>query len=81
MLAALRESAVKTGPRRTGFAFESELLIDAARRGTPIGAVAIPALYGFHGQRASHTRPGTRQLHGAGRNGTAVDRAPLRANR
>jgi glycosyltransferase involved in cell wall biosynthesis len=57
VLAALRESAGKTGPRRTGFAFESELLIDAARRGTPIGAVAIPALYGFHGQRASHFRP------------------------
>jgi glycosyltransferase involved in cell wall biosynthesis len=53
VLATLRES----GPRRTGFSFETELLIDAVRRGTPIGAVAIQALYGFHSARPSHFRP------------------------
>lgn len=54
---AVLDTLRETGPRRTGFAFETELLIDAARRGTPIGAVAIPALYGYDTFRPSHFRP------------------------
>lgn len=42
---------------RTGFVFESEVLIDAAHRGVPSEAIAIPALYDGVMQRASHFRP------------------------
>jgi len=40
-----------------GFAFESEVLIDAARDGFPTVSVRIPALYDGHVQRPSHFRP------------------------
>ncbi len=40
-----------------GFAFESALLIEAARAGYRTIAVDVPALYGGAGQRASHFRP------------------------
>jgi glycosyltransferase involved in cell wall biosynthesis len=43
--------------RRRGFAFESEILIEAAHRGIAIGAVAIPAIYGLGLLRPSHFRP------------------------
>jgi glycosyltransferase involved in cell wall biosynthesis len=43
--------------RGCGFAFESKLLIDAARDGVPIVPIAIPALYGDVTVRASHFRP------------------------
>lgn len=43
--------------RARGFAFESELLIDAARAGFPTVAVDIPALYGPALRRPSHFRP------------------------
>jgi glycosyltransferase involved in cell wall biosynthesis len=39
-----------------GFAFESEVLIEAARQGFPIASVAIRARY-HAGRRASHFRP------------------------
>ncbi|WP_426954992.1 glycosyltransferase family 2 protein [Muricoccus radiodurans] len=39
------------------FAFESEILIDAARRGIPTVPVDIPALYGATLRRPSHFRP------------------------
>jgi glycosyltransferase involved in cell wall biosynthesis len=39
-----------------GFAFESEILIEAARRGVPILSLAIEARYA-PGRRASHFRP------------------------
>lgn len=39
-----------------GFAFESEILIEAARRGVPIRSLAIEARYA-PGRRASHFRP------------------------
>lgn len=42
---------------RTGFVFESEVLIEAARHGTLTESVAIPALYAGVVQRASHFRP------------------------
>ena len=41
-------------PKASGFAFESELLIAAARLGFATVAVPIPAIYGL---RASHFRP------------------------
>lgn len=43
-------------PQSEGFAFESEMLIEAARVGTPIGSIAIKARY-HEGRRASHFRP------------------------
>lgn len=43
---------------RTGFVFESEVLISAARLGFTSEAVPIPALYDGVIQRASHFRPG-----------------------
>jgi len=43
--------------RARGFSFESEILIDAARRGITTVAVDIPALYGSALRRASHFRP------------------------
>lgn len=39
-----------------GFAFESEILIEAARHGFPIGSVAIRARY-HEGRRPSHFQP------------------------
>jgi glycosyltransferase involved in cell wall biosynthesis len=51
----LRRLLAKVGSRR-GFAFESEILIEAGRAGVPILPVAIPALYGTT-LRASHFRP------------------------
>ena len=41
----------------SGFAFESEILIDAARLGFRTVAVDIPAIYGSVLQRPSHFRP------------------------
>jgi glycosyltransferase involved in cell wall biosynthesis len=43
--------------RSRGFAFESEILIEAGRAGVAILAVPIPALYGGTTLRASHFRP------------------------
>ena len=43
-------------PQSEGFAFESEILIEAARIGTPIGSIAIKARY-HAGRRASHFQP------------------------
>lgn len=43
--------------RARGFAFESEILIDAARAGITTVAADIPALYGPTLRRASHFRP------------------------
>ncbi len=43
--------------RSRGFAFESEILIEAGRAGVPIVAVPIPALYGGITLRASHFWP------------------------
>jgi len=44
--------------RRKGFVFDSEILIEAGRRGCATVAVRIPALYGAAGTlRASHFRP------------------------
>ncbi len=42
--------------RRYGFVFESEILIEAARRGFPCLALPIDSIY-QHGARASHFRP------------------------
>lgn len=41
----------------SGFVFESEVLIEAARRGVLTESIAIPALYAGVVQRASHFRP------------------------
>ena len=41
----------------TGFAFESEILIEAGRAGVGTAAVAIPAIYGEALRRESHFRP------------------------
>lgn len=43
--------------RAQRFSFESEILIDAARRGITTSAVDIPALYGSALRRPSHFRP------------------------
>lgn len=43
-------------PQSEGFAFESEMLIEAARIGTPIASIAIKARY-HQGRRQSHFRP------------------------
>ncbi len=43
--------------RARGFSFESEILIDAARRGITTVAADIPALYGAALRRPSHFRP------------------------
>lgn len=43
-------------PQSEGFAFESEMLIEAARVGTPIASIPIRARY-HAGRRASHFRP------------------------
>ena len=40
-----------------GFVFESEILINAARQGTRIAALPIPALYGCTTRRRSQFRP------------------------
>jgi len=45
------------GGRSRGFAFESEILIDAARAGITTVAAEIPALYGAALRRPSHFRP------------------------
>lgn len=54
--AALADLARYEG-RARGFAFESEILIDAARTGITTVAADIPALYGPALRRASHFRP------------------------
>ncbi len=51
----LRELNLNTGASR-GFVFESEVLIEAAKRGTRSVAVDIPAIYS-DGLRPSHFRP------------------------
>jgi glycosyltransferase involved in cell wall biosynthesis len=51
----LREVKPRTD-RAGGFVFESEVLIEAGRRGYPIRAVPIPAIYEPRGRR-SHFRP------------------------
>lgn len=43
--------------RRSGFVFESEVLIEACRAGWKVAPVAIPALYKQVLQRPSHFRP------------------------
>jgi hypothetical protein len=48
--------AVEGSVRGNRFTFESEILIEAARRGHPTLAVAIPGRYPVHA-RASHFRP------------------------
>ena len=42
-----------------GFAFESEILIEAGRAGVRTASVAIPAIYGEALRRESHFRPVT----------------------
>jgi glycosyltransferase involved in cell wall biosynthesis len=54
--AALADLARYAG-RAPGFVFESEILIDAARRGIETEAVPIPALHGAVLRRPSHFRP------------------------
>jgi glycosyltransferase involved in cell wall biosynthesis len=44
-------------PKATGFAFESEFLIEAARIGFQTAAVDIPTVYGAVLKRRSHFRP------------------------
>jgi glycosyltransferase involved in cell wall biosynthesis len=53
---AVMELALGTGVRGSRFTFESEILIEAARRGYRTLAVAIPGRYPEHA-RASHFRP------------------------
>jgi glycosyltransferase involved in cell wall biosynthesis len=43
--------------RRSGFVFESEILIEACRNGFQVTPVAVPALYASVLQRPSHFRP------------------------
>lgn len=43
--------------RRSGFVFESEVLIEACRRGCRVTPVPVPALYAEVLQRPSHFRP------------------------
>ena len=54
--AALLRSVPLPREGAPGFVFESEILIEAGRRGVPIVSVPIPAIYGQPG-RASHFRP------------------------
>lgn len=54
--AALRDLDRYEGRARR-FSFESEILIDAARRGITTVAADIPALYGAALRRPSHFRP------------------------
>ena len=54
--AALTDLARYEGRARR-FSFESEILIDAARRGITTVAAEIPALYGTTLRRPSHFRP------------------------
>jgi glycosyltransferase involved in cell wall biosynthesis len=51
------ESVRARADRRHGFVFESEILINAARKGYGSVAVSIPALYHGATQRDSHFRP------------------------
>lgn len=53
--AALLKSVDVAHDRSAGFVFESEILIEAGRRGVPIIAVPIRAIYSSHG-RASYFR-------------------------
>ena len=53
--ALFRTLKVRTG-RSGGFVFETEILIDAARAGTEVIAVPVPAIYEQRGRR-SHFRP------------------------
>jgi glycosyltransferase involved in cell wall biosynthesis len=53
--ALFRSLKVRTG-RAGGFVFESEILIDAARAGTEVITVPVPAIYEQRGRR-SHFRP------------------------
>ena len=54
--AALLRTLIAYCDRAAGFVFESEILIEAARRGTAIVAVQIAAIYEQRGRR-SHFRP------------------------
>jgi len=54
--AALLNEAVREASLQHGFVFESEILIEAGRRGYPIVSVPIASVY-RHGARASHFRP------------------------
>ena len=54
--AALLRTLSACCDRAAGFVFESEILIEAARRGAPIVAVPIAAIYEQRGRR-SHFRP------------------------
>ena len=51
------ESVRARADRHHGFVFESEILINAARKGYGSAAVSIPALYHGATQRKSHFRP------------------------
>ena len=51
------ESVRARADRHHGFVFESEILINAARKGYRCAAVAIPALYHGATRRKSHFRP------------------------
>lgn len=55
--AALLQRLTAHPPKQTGFAFESEILIEAARLGFFTVAVDIPTIYGTTSQRRSHFRP------------------------
>ena len=54
--AALLRALSDCVERAAGFVFESEILIEAARRGAPIVAVPVEAIYEPRGRR-SHFRP------------------------
>ena len=54
--AAVLRQARACADRAASFVFESEILIEAGRRGTPLLAVPIAARYGAH-YRRSHFRP------------------------
>jgi hypothetical protein len=55
--AALVQRLAACPPKATGFAFESEILIEAARLGCFTVAVDIPTVYGAALRRGSHFRP------------------------
>jgi glycosyltransferase involved in cell wall biosynthesis len=57
--AALVQRIATRPPKATGFAFESEILIDAARLGFLTVAVDISTVYGATLKRGSHFRPVT----------------------
>jgi glycosyltransferase involved in cell wall biosynthesis len=55
--AALVQQIAMCPPKATGFAFESEILIESARLGFFTVAVEIPTVYGATLRRGSHFRP------------------------